>query len=330
MEEIIEEIPLTPLKPAKIYVHHYDKNTHEFLYKEEAEIDKQATKRLGYNVHLLPAYSTLKLLPEYKENEIPVYSSHTEQQTTTEQIPVYDEETGEIISYQEQEKITDVLIEEWTVKPDYRKNFYKVDDNLNVLPIDTIGEQEGFYLVDKSTGDLIKENPDKYKISDGNVVAKTDEEYLQEQAEKNKNYLIEEVNYPLKAKVAYTGVRFDYEGQELVFETNETSISMINFTAMMAQQSGLSNISNWKCRKTIEPFEPVSITFTAEQFQKLIAFASQMVLQAFAVEEQINQKIQALSVEQLNNPLVLEQTKQQMELAYNNVPVKLENLFANS
>lgn len=155
------------------------------------------------------------------------------------------------------------------------------------------------------------------------------EKYMKEQAEKNKNYLIEEVNYPLKAKVAYTGVRFDYQGQELVFETNETSISMINFTAMMAQQSSLSNISNWKCRKTIEPFEPISITFTTEQFQKLILFASQMVLQAFAVEEQINQKIQTLTVEQLNNPLVLEQTKQQMELAYNNVPVKLEDLFTD-
>ena len=165
---------------------------------------------------------------------------------------------------------------------------------------------------------------------EGDNIYDNSTEYEAEQAEKNKNYLIEEVNYPLKAKVAYTGVRFDYQGQELVFETNETSISMINFTAMMAQQSGLSNISNWKCRKTIEPFEPVSITFTVEQFQKLIAFASQMVLQAFAVEEQINQKIQALSVEQLNNPLVLEQTKQQMELAYNNVPVKLEDLFTNS
>lgn len=189
MEEIIEEIPLTPLEPAKIYVHHYDKNTKEYLYKEEAEIDKQATKRIGYNVPLLPAYSTLKLVPEFGENEIPVYSSHTEQQTTTEQIPVYDEETGEIISYQEQEKITDVLIEEWTLKPDYRKNFYKVDDKLNVLPIDTIGQQEGYYLVDKATGDLIKENPDKYKISDENVIAKTDEEYSQEQAEKERQRL---------------------------------------------------------------------------------------------------------------------------------------------
>lgn len=187
--EIITEIPAISLQPAKIYVHHYDKNTKEYLYREEAEIDKQATKRLGYNVPLLPAYSTLKLVPEYGENEIPVYSSHTEQKTITEQVPVYDEETGEILSYEEQEKSVDILVEEWTVKPDYRKNFYKVDDNLNVLPIDTIGVQEGFYVVDKSTGDLIKENPDKYKISDENVIAKTDEEYSQEQAEKERQRL---------------------------------------------------------------------------------------------------------------------------------------------
>lgn len=277
-------------------IYNYDEITKEYLSTEVAEANPLETELQGQFVPLVPANATLL--------EIPNYNSYN-------QIPVFEEDN-------------------WVIKSDYRKNYYKIDNNFNVLPIDTIGEQEEFYLVDKSTGDLIKENPDKYKISDGNVIAKTDEEYLQEQAEKNKNYLIEEVNYPLKAKVAYTGVRFDYEGQELVFETNETSISMINFTAMMAQQSGLSNISNWKCRKTIEPFEPVSITFTTEQFQKLIAFASQMVLQAFAVEEQINQKIQALSVEQLNNPLVLEQTKQQMELAYNNVSVKLEDLFTNS
>lgn len=169
------------------------------------------------------------------------------------------------------------------------------------------------------------ENPEMY-IWDGSDVI-INPNYEQEQAEKIRNELIEQVNYPLKAKVAYTGVRFDYEGQELVFETNETSISMINFTAMMSQQAGLTNISNWKCRKTVEPFEPVSVTFTMEQFQKLLTFATQMVLGAFAVEEQINEQIQALTVEQLNNPLVIEQTKQQMELAYSQIPVKLEGLF---
>lgn len=154
---------------------------------------------------------------------------------------------------------------------------------------------------------------------------KTDEE----KANKIRNELIEKVNYPLKAKVAYTGVRFDYDDQELVFETNETSISMVNFTAMMAQQAGLSNISNWKCRKTVEPFEPVSVTFTMAQFQQLLTFASQMVLQSFAVEEQINLQIQELTVNQLNNAEFLETFKQQMELAYSQVNTKIEDLFAN-
>lgn len=153
------------------------------------------------------------------------------------------------------------------------------------------------------------------------------EEYKAEQANRTRNKLIEQVNYPLKAKVAYTGVIFDYNNEELVFETNEKSVSMINFTAMMSQQAGLTNISNWKCRKTVEPFEPVSVTFTMEQFQKLLAFASQMVLQSFAVEEQINLQIQALTVEQLNNTEFIETLKQQMEEAYSKVPIKIEGLF---
>lgn len=167
-----------------------------------------------------------------------------------------------------------------------------------------------------------------WEILQGDEVINNTEQYEQEKANKIRNELIEQVNYPLKAKVAYTGVRFDYDGQELVFETNETSISMVNFTAMMAQQAGLSNISNWKCRKTVEPFEPVSVTFTMEQFQQLLTFASQMVLQSFAVEEQINLQIQALTVKQLNNAEFIETFKQQMELAYAKVPVKLEGLFA--
>lgn len=231
MEEIIEEIPLTPLEPAKIYVHHFDKNTHEFLHKEEAEIDKQATKRLGYNVPLLPAYATLKLVPEYGENEIPVYSSRTEQQTVTEQIPVYDEETGEILSYKEQEKSVDILVEEWTVKPDYRKNFYKVDNNLNVFKIDTIGEQEGFYVVDKITGDLIKENPDKYKISDGNVIEKTEDEYEQEKAEKRmqdfyNNFII----------TSWGAFRKTPKGYSSAVEAVNTIFNMVNVSQSFTDQ----------------------------------------------------------------------------------------------
>lgn len=263
MEEIMEEIPLTPLEPAKIYVHHYDKNTHEFLYKEEAEIDKQATKRLGYNVPLLPAYSTLKLVPEYEENEIPVYSSHTEQKTITEQVPVYDEETGEIISYEEQEKITDVLIEEWTVKPDYRKNFYKVDDKLNVLPIDTIGEQEGFYLVDKSTGDLIKENPDKYKISDGNVIAKTDEEYLKSQLEKAKLNKINENE--IKRRVEFITTHLGKLKTETPLGDLKTALPL--YTSLAAKLNGLPENA---VRIYVEGVPQGSPALTLEQFNELV------------------------------------------------------------
>lgn len=164
-------------------IYNYDKNTKEYLFTSIADADPAETSKQGKFVPLVPAYATLKEIPTYNENEVPVYSSHTEQQTITEQVPVYDEETGEIISYEEQEKTIDVLVEEWTITPDYRKNFYKVDDSLNVEEITTIGEQTGFYVVDKVMGDLIKQNPDKFKILDGEVVAKTDDEYKQEQAQ---------------------------------------------------------------------------------------------------------------------------------------------------
>lgn len=190
---------------------------------------------------------------------------------------------------------------------------------------DFIDAHQGLELQETDTAAYLLEPNEQW--NEQTQLPEINPNYEQEQAEKTRNELIEQVNYPLKAKVAYTGVRFDYEGQELVFETNETSISMVNFTAMMAQQSGLSNISNWKCRKTVEPFEPVSVSFTMAQFQQLLTFASQMVLQSFAVEEQINLQIQELTVEQLNNAEFIEVFKQQMEIAYAKVPVKLEDLF---
>lgn len=207
---------------------------------------------------------------------------------------------------------------------------YKLDKPFDYISkatfIDEYNHNRGLNIIETETALYALEPWEKLE---GDKIIDNTAEYEKEQAKKIRNELIEQVNYPLKAKVAYTGVRFDYNDEELVFETNETSISMVNFTAMMAQQAGLSNISNWKCRKTVEPFEPVSVTFTMEQFQQLLTFASQMVLGAFAVEEQINLQIQELTVEQLNNVEFLETFKQQMEVAYSHVETKLEDLFVN-
>lgn len=130
-------------------IYYYDENTNEYLYSETADSDPEESKIKGEFVPLIPANATLKEVPGYnQDNEIPVFEN-----------------------------------DNWIIKPDYRKNYYKVDDNLNVLDIDTIGEQTGI-IVDKTTGDLIKQNPDKYKIEDDTVVEKTSEEYEQEQAQK--------------------------------------------------------------------------------------------------------------------------------------------------
>ncbi len=132
-----------------MYIYNFDENTKEYLSTGLAEADPEETKNKGKFVPLVPANATLKEIPSYnQDNQIPVFEN-----------------------------------DNWVVKSDYRKNYYKVDENLNVLNIDTIGEQEGI-IVDKETGDLVKENPEMYKIVDNSVVKKTDEEYNQEQQQK--------------------------------------------------------------------------------------------------------------------------------------------------
>lgn len=127
----------------------YDETTKEYLITRKADADPEETRIQGRFIPLVPANSTLIAIPEYRENEIPVF------------------ENGQ-----------------WVVKPDYRKNFYKVDESFNVREIETIGEQEGFYVVDKAVGDAIKQNPDKFKIVDDEIVKKSDEEYEQDQEQR--------------------------------------------------------------------------------------------------------------------------------------------------
>lgn len=142
-----------------------------------------------------------------------------------------------------------------------------------------------------------------------------------------KNDLIENVNYNLKSNVAYTGVRFDYGDIELVFETNKDSMSLINFTLTSILTGAMTEVKNWKCRKTTEPYEPLSVDFTIEQFRQIVAFALNMVNSAFNIEKQINEQIEQLSTLQLNNEEYIETFKTQMQQAYNQIPVKIEGLF---
>ena len=158
-----------------MYIYNFDENTKEYLSTGVAEADPEETKNKGEFVPLVPANATLKEIPSYnQDNQIPVFEN-----------------------------------DNWVVKADYRKNYYKVDENLNVLNIDTIGEQEGI-IVDKETGDLVKENPEMYKIVDDSVVKKSDEEYNQEQ-----------LNNAQQNKYAEITEKYDYANKYLILKVDD-------------------------------------------------------------------------------------------------------------
>ena len=136
-------------------LYNYDENTKEYLYTSVAEADPEETKIQGKFIPLIPANCT--------EIPIPTYNSDN-------QIPIFENDN-------------------WVIKSDYRKNYYKVNNKLNVEDIITIGEQEGYYIVDKATGEDIKQNSDWYKISSNNIVKKSSSEYEQEQAQKERERL---------------------------------------------------------------------------------------------------------------------------------------------
>lgn len=130
-----------------MYIYNYDNKTKEYLNKQIADSNPEETRIKGKFVPLIPANATLLEVPEYEENQIPVFNGN-----------------------------------EWEVKADYRKNYKLVDENLNISEIKTIGEQEGI-IVTNELAEEITENPTTYKIVDNKVVKKTDDEIKQEQAE---------------------------------------------------------------------------------------------------------------------------------------------------
>ncbi len=168
--------------------------------------------------------------------------------------------------------------------------------------------------------------PTKYIYKNGEVILS--DTYDLEQAEIKRTYLIEEFNYGLKSKYAYTGVLFDYNGNELVFETNNNSIALINsiFLNLLANPT-ITEVSNWKCRTTSEPHSPVAVTFTSDQFKTIVGFGQNMITQAFAIEDNNNIKIKELTTEELLNDEFISQFEEEIKNSYNSLNIKIENLF---
>ena len=145
-------------------LYNYDKNTKEYLSTTLASADPMETKIKGEFVPLVPAYATLLEPPTTGENEVAIFNG-----------------------------------EAWEIKKDFRVSHKICDENFNIKDITEIGEIEEKYLVTADMAELIKENPNNFKIQNEEIAQKTEEEYQEfldnkikkEEAEKIKNQLLE-------------------------------------------------------------------------------------------------------------------------------------------
>lgn len=168
-------------------LYNYDKNTKEYLSTTLASADPMETKIRGEFVPLVPACATLIEPPKTGENEVAIFN-------------------GKV----------------WEIKKDFRVSHKICDENFNIKDITEIGEIEENYLITTEMAELIKENPNNFKIQNEEITQKTEEEYQEfldnkikkEETEKIKNQLLEldsKAIRPIRAILAGTGSAEDTE-----------------------------------------------------------------------------------------------------------------------
>lgn len=200
----------TPEQFVIPYVYNYSAETKEYIGQQQADKDPAESLAKGKFIPLVPANATLLQPPTVEENQIQIYSKTIE--THQEPYEVIDPETGE--SHTEY-KTVPTVIENWNIEADYRKNFVKVDNNLNVSEITTIGEQTGYIVVTKEIGEDIQADKNWYKIVDGEIVKKSQEEYDKEQAEKREQafkqaFFITSLGYVRRSVTMADGSKKDF------------------------------------------------------------------------------------------------------------------------
>lgn len=158
-------------------IYNYHPITGEYIGEQNADIDQAETEVQGQTVYLLPAYATFTKPPKHKDDKVRLWQDT-----------------------------------EWIYEVDYRQNYYKVDASMGVYPIENFGAiEEGYVLVTKELGDLVKENPNDYLIDNGEVRAKTEEEkQAEEDAEFNKQFFLTSLGYVRRSVTMQDGSKRDF------------------------------------------------------------------------------------------------------------------------
>ncbi len=161
-------------------LYNYDKNTKEYLSTTLASADPMETKIKGEFVPLVPAYSTLMEPPKTDKNEVAIFNG-----------------------------------EAWEIKKDFRVSHKICDENFNIKDITEIGEIEENYLVSADIAELIKENPNNFKIQNNEIVQKTETEIEEEktkerQIEFEKDFFLTSLGYIRRKVSMATGETKDF------------------------------------------------------------------------------------------------------------------------
>lgn len=189
-----------------------------------------------------------------------------------------------------------------------------------------LGYQEGkikFYTeneLDKALYNLEKsiETQEEYVYdADLEEYVLNDEAYKEKQAQKIQRELVE-YNYEAKAKKAYGGIIIN---DTYLFETNETSQSMITASLIGLQSAPDETTLNWKMYANNQP---VVVPLTKIQLAQLFAFALNMVNVSFGLEGVRNNDLTTVTVEQLNDETWVEQYKIATDFAFNQINNKID------
>lgn len=144
-----------------------------------------------------------------------------------------------------------------------------------------------------------------------------DPDYEAKEAQKVQAKLVE-YNYKAKAKKAYGGILIN---DTYLFETNETSQSMITASLIGLQNAPDETTLNWKVYANNKP---IVVPLTKVQLAQLFAFALNMINTAFGVEGVRNNDLTTATVEQLNDETWIEQYKIATDFAFNQINNKID------
>lgn len=135
-----------------MFTYRYDSKTLEFVAEEKAYIDPERTKAAGYEVYILPAYSTFKK-PDLAEHQAAIY---------------------------------DISNDDWVILSDYRGQ-YIVNESMGVKIQTELGPlPDGYIAISEEQAVIIQEDPTYYIVDNGRLIKNPnyEEQKAKEEAER--------------------------------------------------------------------------------------------------------------------------------------------------